>query len=102
MVVMSMKIVLAMEMMSVSFFSLLTLAAVWLARNPSLSSKSLLRRHCSTIIIIIIIFIFVVVVVTMIISRVSEMMQKSTKALEPFTTGSWTWTSSNTKALEVS
>ena len=35
-------------------------------------------------------------------SRVSEMMQKSTKALEPFTTGSWTWTSSNTKALGVS
>ena len=33
--------------------------------------------------------------------RVSEMMQKSTKALEPFTTGSWTWTSTNTKALEV-
>ena len=94
-----MKIVLAMEMMSVSFFSLSTLAAVWLARNPSLSSKSQLR-HCSTIIIII--FIFVVVVVIMIISRVSEMMQKSTKALEPFTTGSWTWTSSNTKALEVS
>jgi len=31
--------------------------------------------------------------------KVSEMMQKSTKALEPFTTGSWTWTSSNTKAL---
>ena len=34
-------------------------------------------------------------------SRVSEMMQKSTKALEPFTTGSWTWTSNNTKALQV-
>jgi len=34
--------------------------------------------------------------------KVSEMMQKSTKALEPFTTGSWTWTSTNTKALEES
>merc|ERR1711970_43232 len=31
--------------------------------------------------------------------KVSEMMQKSTKALEPFTTGSWTWTSSNTQAV---
>merc|ERR1719225_2141963 len=30
------------------------------------------------------------------------MMQKSTKALEPFTTGSWTWTSTNTNALEES
>ena len=29
------------------------------------------------------------------------MMQKSTKALEPFTTGSWTWTNTNTEALEV-
>ena len=30
------------------------------------------------------------------------MMQKSTKVLEPFTTGSWTWNSDNLLSLEVS
>lgn len=34
--------------------------------------------------------------------RVSDMMQKSTRALEPFTTGSWTWSSDNSMALEAS
>ena len=29
------------------------------------------------------------------------MMQKSTKVLEPFTTGSWTWNSDNLLSLEV-
>ena len=34
--------------------------------------------------------------------RISDMMQKSTKVLEPFTTGSWTWNSDNLLSLEVS
>ena len=34
-----------MEMMANSFLSLLTLAAAWLARNPSLSSKTKLCHH---------------------------------------------------------
>ena len=33
--------------------------------------------------------------------RISDMMQKSTKVLEPFTTGSWTWNSDNLLSLEV-
>jgi hypothetical protein len=33
--------------------------------------------------------------------RVSDMMIKSCKALEPFTTNSWTWSSTNTLTLEV-
>ena len=33
--------------------------------------------------------------------RISDMMQKSTKVLEPFTTGSWTWNSDNLLNLEV-
>ena len=31
--------------------------------------------------------------------KVSSLMQKSTKALEPFTTNSWTWTHSNMDKL---
>ena len=32
--------------------------------------------------------------------KVSSLMQKSTKALEPFTTNSWTWTHSNMDKLQ--
>jgi len=35
-------------------------------------------------------------------TRISDMMQKSTKVLEPFTTGSWTWNSDNLLNLEAS
>ena len=34
-------------------------------------------------------------------TRISDMMQKSTKVFEPFTTGSWTWNSDNLLSLEV-
>merc|ERR1712226_1411580 len=33
--------------------------------------------------------------------RVSELMQKSSKALETFTTNSWSWSNTNTVALEA-
>ena len=32
--------------------------------------------------------------------KVSTLMQKSTKALEPFTTNTWTWTHNNMDKLE--
>jgi len=35
-------------------------------------------------------------------TRISDMMQKSTKVLEPFTTGHWTWNCDNLLSLEAS
>ena len=35
-------------------------------------------------------------------TRISDKMQKSTKVLEPFSTGSWTWSNDNLLSLEAS